>query len=293
MQRSLARMAREEPELAAKVLRQRAPGGGRIRSPGRLDYRLVLDGLGSTSWPSTDGRAEVTEEHPAAPNGHADFTLETDPETFARLAAGTSPLRLMLGGKLRVSGKRRRALKLRRMEGDLTMRDIVRAGRHAGPGPALPGAALRHRPGVDSRAPVLRCSTSIEGDDSAPGGEWFVRRGRRVDRDARDRRPRAAPDSIVRMSHDTWLALVRGDLIPNEAMRRGLVRVDGRMFPVTLMGRWIERSEGRDDAELEREIRQAAVQNRRATWGSRRGRCRAPAARATRPSTARAARAAS
>ena len=51
-------------------------------------------------------------------------------------------------------------------------------------------------------------------------------------------------------------------------MRHGLVRVEGRTFPVTLMGRWIERSEGRDDAELERETRQAAVQRRRATWGS-------------------------
>ena len=76
------------------------------------------------------------------------------------------------------------------------------------------------------------------------------------------------------MSHDTWLALVSGDLIPNEAMRRGLVQVEGRMFPVTLMGRWIERSEGRDDAELEREIRQAAVQQRRADLGFGRGRRR-------------------
>ena len=41
--------------------------------------------------------------------------------------------------------------------------------------------------------------------------------------------------------------------MPNEAMRQGLVRVEGKMYPVTLVGRWIERSEGRDDAELERE----------------------------------------
>ena len=40
------------------------------------------------------------------------------------------------------------------------------------------------------------------------------------------------------------------------------------MYPVTVVGRWIERSEGRDDPELERERRQAEVQGRRATWGS-------------------------
>ena len=33
------------------------------------------------------------------------------------------------------------------------------------------------------------------------------------------------------------------------------------MFPVTIVGRWIERSEGRDDRELEREERQRQVQD--------------------------------
>ncbi len=76
-------------------------------------------------------------------------------------------------------------------------------------------------------------------------------------------------DSIVRMSRETWLRLVRGELMPNDSMRQGLVKVEGRMYPVTVVGRWIERAEGRDDAELERERRQAEVQGRRATWGSR------------------------
>jgi ribonucleoside-diphosphate reductase beta chain len=107
----------------------------------------------------------------------------------------------------------------------------------------------------------------IDADGDAGGGEWFLR----VDDGTVEivpAAPEGGPDSVVRMSHGTWLELVRGDLIPNEAMRRGLVQVDGRIVPVTLVGRWIERSEGRDDAELEREIRQAAVQRRRSTWGS-------------------------
>jgi ribonucleoside-diphosphate reductase beta chain len=40
------------------------------------------------------------------------------------------------------------------------------------------------------------------------------------------------------------------------------------MFPVTILGRWIERSEGRDDRELEREERQRRLQESRATWGA-------------------------
>jgi ribonucleoside-diphosphate reductase beta chain len=51
-------------------------------------------------------------------------------------------------------------------------------------------------------------------------------------------------------------------------MRQQLVRVEGKLMPVTLFGRWIERSEGRDDRELEREARQQRIQDRRATWGS-------------------------
>jgi ribonucleoside-diphosphate reductase beta chain len=52
-------------------------------------------------------------------------------------------------------------------------------------------------------------------------------------------------------------------------MQTGRTRVDGSLPAVTLLGRWIERAEGRDDAELERESRQRRVQARRATWGSR------------------------
>jgi ribonucleoside-diphosphate reductase beta chain len=265
MQRALARMAREEPELAARLLVSALPAAA-ASIPGRLDYRLILDGVGTYFVAVEGGRADVTEEHAALPNGHAEFTLETDPETFALLAGGANPLRLMLGGRLRLHGKRRRALKLRRMEGDLTMRDIVRAG--VTPDPDLLYRALPYA--IDpawTRAHRFSMQYVIESDDTTPGGEWFLL----VDDGSIETAPSApaeGPDSIVRMSHDTWLALVSGDLIPNEAMRRGLVQVDGRMFPVTLMGRWIERSEGRDDAELEREIRQAAVQSRRATWGS-------------------------
>ena len=49
-----------------------------------------------------------------------------------------------------------------------------------------------------------------------------------------------------------------------------LTSVEGQIYPVTLLGRWIERSQGRDDAELAREGRQRALQASRAgSWGSK------------------------
>ena len=80
--------------------------------------------------------------------------------------------------------------------------------------------------------------------------------------------PEAGADATVTLSRSTWLGVVRGDLTPNEAMQKGLTHVEGALPEITLMGRWIERSEGRDQAELEREARQRLIQQRRATWGS-------------------------
>jgi ribonucleoside-diphosphate reductase beta chain len=63
--------------------------------------------------------------------------------------------------------------------------------------------------------------------------------------------------------------MVTGEVSPNAAMRDQLLKVEGQLHAVTMLGRWIERSQGRDDAELAREERQRVVQaNRVGTWGS-------------------------
>jgi ribonucleoside-diphosphate reductase beta chain len=77
------------------------------------------------------------------------------------------------------------------------------------------------------------------------------------------------PDAHVRISDDTFRRLIARELSPTDAMRMQLTEVDGQIYPVTLLGRWIDRAQGRDDAELEREQSQRAVQERRAgSWGS-------------------------
>jgi ribonucleoside-diphosphate reductase beta chain len=47
-------------------------------------------------------------------------------------------------------------------------------------------------------------------------------------------------------------------------MQNQLTEIDGELHPVTLLGRWIARAQGEDDAELEREARQRRLQEERA-----------------------------
>jgi ribonucleoside-diphosphate reductase beta chain len=265
MQRSLLRMSEEEPELAARLLIAALPAAAAgVR--GKLDYELVVDGLGSYSVSIDDGSATVVTADGGSPNGRPDFILSTDARTLARLAAGASPLRLMLGRRLRISGRRRRALKLRDLAGNLSMREIARAG--VEPDPNLVYRALPYALDPAWSAGHRFCvKYEMRDDAGGDAGVWYVDvedGSVSVTTDA----PAREPDSTVIFTREVWLQLVRGDVSPNDSMRQQLVRVQGAMAPVTLLGRWIERSEGRDDAELEREARQRRVQDRRATWGS-------------------------
>ena len=58
--------------------------------------------------------------------------------------------------------------------------------------------------------------------------------------------------------------MASGRLTPSIAMQNQLTRIDGRIHPVTLLGRWIARAQGADGEELERELRQRTLQEQRA-----------------------------
>src|SRR3954467_13600365 len=90
---ALQEMAREDPELAARLVLQSLPAvARRIRGP--LTYDLSVEGLGSYRVTvDGNGGADLAKVG-ADSNGRADFLLQTDPEGLARMAAGTSPLRL-------------------------------------------------------------------------------------------------------------------------------------------------------------------------------------------------------
>jgi ribonucleoside-diphosphate reductase beta chain len=93
----------------------------------------------------------------------------------------------------------------------------------------------------------------------------------------------AAPERIdahVRLTSDIYRRMAAGELSPNIAMRDQLLDVEGQLHAITLIGRWIDRSQGRDDAELRREERQRVVQaNRVGSWGSATNGRALPAAR--------------
>src|SRR5438552_303823 len=75
-------------------------------------------------------------------------------------------------------------------------------------------------------------------------------------------------DEGARVAVDTFKRLVSGEISPAQSMREQLADIDGEIYPTVLVGRWIERAQGRDDDELEREGRQRDIQSRRAgSWG--------------------------
>src|SRR5690349_2895756 len=249
---ALEQMAVEDPELAARLVIQTLPAAAR-----KLDgvsYEMDVGELG-TWHVSRDG---VTR----GPNGKSDFRMELDAGALAALAAGASPLALLLRGRVHITGKRRRALKLRAMaDGDEpTIADALSAGAELDVDAIF--RALEYMIDPEwTRGERFTVEYAIEGH-----GSWFVqaRDGERV----QVTRAGAEPDARLVLSAETYRALAALEMTPADAMRQHLVDIHGALHPVTLLGRWIERAQGRDDAELAREEHQRQVQARRAgSWG--------------------------
>jgi ribonucleoside-diphosphate reductase beta chain len=255
---AVAEMAREDPALAARLVIQTLPAAA-ARVPGKLTYGLSVEGLGEYTVVIDSGRAEVIQ----GLNGATDFNLSTNVSGLAELAAGTSPLRLIVSGRVRIRGNRLRARKLRAMSnGPVDLADVISNG-----GSVDPDLLYRSLPYLidpewtRGHAYLLRYAI---GDQS---WDIEVRDGEpiRVSEPSNGREP----DSVVGVSPDTFRKLVSRELSPTDAMRLQLTSVEGQIYPVTLLGRWIDRSQGRDDAELERERRQRELQASRAgSWGS-------------------------
>ena len=116
--------------------------------------------------------------------------------------------------------------------------------------PPLPLARLRDRPRVDPRPPVhgrLRAGRR---------GRWPLARRRRRRRGQHRPGLGDEPDAVVRIRYSDWLRMLAGEITPSESMRLGLTEIEGRIPPVTMLGRWIDRAEGIDGPELAREERQ-------------------------------------
>ena len=206
------------------------------------------------------GRARVDE---ARTEDETDFRLQTDARTLVELVTGTrGPLGLMLRGRLRIRGKRRRAMKLRQMSsGDLSMAEVVESG-----GRLEPDILYRSLPYLiepewtQGHDFTVRYVVTGEG-----GGTWYVsvRDGQPLEVTAElpDGRDIAGSASV---SFDSYQRMASGQLSPSQAMQNQLTKVEGKIHPVTLLGRWIARAQGADDAELKREGKQRKLQEKRA-----------------------------
>jgi ribonucleoside-diphosphate reductase beta chain len=256
-------MAESDPELAARLIVQSLPAAA-ADLPDGLSYRLELEGLGAWTVSSLGGRAKVAEVLAGADlNGEA-FAISTDPETLARVASGRNPVGPLVRGHLKLRGRRRRALALRRLTDDAGPRDLARLGV-----PVDADLVFRSLPyAIEpewTRGHRFAVAYQLVGEG---GGTWRVE----VDDGTVtvEQGLGESPDSIVRIRYSDWLKLLSGELTPPDAMRLGKTEVDGKIPPVTQLGRWIDRAEGIDGPELEREERQRRQQAENAgSWGSK------------------------
>ena len=256
---ALHRIAADDPDLAARLILMTLPAAA-ARMSGTLAFLLDIEGLGSHRVSVSGGRARVDE---ARTEDETDFRLQTDARTLVELVTGTAgPLGLMMRGRLRIRGKRRRAMKLRQMSsGDLSMAEVVESG-----GRLEPDILYRSLPYLiepewtQGHDFTVRYVVTGEG-----GGTWYVsvRDGQplEVTPELPDGRDVAGTASV---SFDSYQRMASGQLSPSQAMQNQLTKVEGKIHPVTLLGRWIARAQGADDAELKREGKQRKLQEKRA-----------------------------
>jgi ribonucleoside-diphosphate reductase beta chain len=240
---ALHNMAEREPELAARLILMTLPGAA-AKVGSALSYVLEITELGTHRVGS----------------GDPDFRLQADARTLVDLATGAhGPLGLMMRGRLRIRGKRRKAIKLRRMSsGELSLAGVVEAG-----GTLDPDILYRSLPYLidpdwtKGHAFTVRYVVTGEG-----GGTWYVtvRDGQPLEVTREDRE--VAGTATV--SFDSYQRMASGQVSPSIAMQNQLTRIEGELHPITLLGRWIARAQGSDDAELKREAEQRRVQEERA-----------------------------
>jgi ribonucleoside-diphosphate reductase beta chain len=265
---ALKAMAQEDPELAARLVLQTLPGAA-AHIPGRLTYDIEVEGLGNWRVAVADGAAKVEPVDGQPSDGKVDFRLSMDPRTLAEMAAGAGPLGLMLSGRLRIHGKRRRALRLRALgNARPSLSEVVANGGKVEPDLLYRSLEYLIDPAWTRGHRFVVCY-ELTGED---GGRWYVHVNDgervRVTTDA----PEGGPGCTFSFSPETFNGLVAGTLTPTDAARFQRTQMTGTIHYGTLLGRWIDRSQGNDDAELEREQQQRELQQRRlGSWGGANG----------------------
>jgi ribonucleoside-diphosphate reductase beta chain len=169
----------------------------------------------------------------------------------------------MLSRRLRIKGRRRSALRLREMSSaGVDLGRVVDAG-----GTLDPDVLYRSLPylidpdwttGHDF---IVRYQVTGEG-----GGDWYVRvrDGERLEVTREPPEGRGVAGT-ARVSFDAYQRMAAGEVSPSKAMEMQLTIIEGEIHPVTVLGRWIDRAQGGDVAELRRE----ETQRRQQAWRAR------------------------
>jgi ribonucleoside-diphosphate reductase beta chain len=253
---ALNRMAKDDPELAARLILMTLPGAA-SRIGGTMSYVLDVEELGAHRISISGGRARVDRVN-SSDDEDVDFRLHADARTLTDLVTGAhGPLGLMMRGRLRIRGKRRKAMKLRKLSaGELSMADVVEAG-----GTLDPDILYRSLPYM-IEPEWTRGHEFTVGYVVTGVGTWYltVRDGEPLEVTREERE--AVGTATV--SYDSYQRMASGEITPTIAMQNQLTTIDGEIHPITLVGRWIARAQGLDDAELEREAEQRRLQEERA-----------------------------
>jgi ribonucleoside-diphosphate reductase beta chain len=189
-------------------------------------------------------------------------------------------VRELLAERRRVSRERGERLPLRRLLAPGGIRELAKRGGRLDPDLAL--RALEHLIDPEwTQGETFSVTYELSGEG---GGRWTVivddgsvrmENGRDgshagVAPAAGDGADPPARSATVRLSTETWMKLAGGQITPSTAMQLGLTEAEGDLPAVTLLGRWIDRANGLDGPELERERRQRELQLARSgTWGAR------------------------
>jgi ribonucleoside-diphosphate reductase beta chain len=199
-------------------------------------------------------------------NGNGALRLATrSPGLAARLA------RSLLAERRRVRVEAGERLPIRRLLGPGGARELARHGGRIDPDLAF--RVLQHLIDPEwTSGQRFQVTYEISGEGGGcwtvvvEDGEVQVHTGHAPSADGASPARRAT----VRISVETWRQLVAGEMSPSTAMQSGLTEAEGDLPAVTLLGRWIDRANGLDTPELEREGRQRELLRARGgTWGAR------------------------
>ena len=256
-------MARRRPGARRAVSSSRCCPPPPRGSPGR--WRTTSGSMGSATWRVAVDYGDAPRSTDGANGGRPTSASRPTSRGLAAMAAGASPLRLIVSGKLRIRGKRRRARKLRAMANgdDPTWRTWSRAGGDVDPDAALPRAAVPDRPGVDARPPLRRRATR------SAARPWYV--------EVRDGEPLkvttpptgAQPDATSASRPTTYRGWSAGELSPDAGDARQLTLDRGKTLPGHAARPLDRPLAGPRRRGARREEQQREVQARRAgSWGS-------------------------